>query len=436
MNKNLYVVKSAATVVASLVLVLGSVGLADQGPLKMTANFDLTPASKVAGKGSYFDLMTAKKGIKAAIDYDYQHEFTVGSVQSVREGSKSFDPRVVNKILGFFKDGPKGLDQLVAALSGQRATPDSIRPMIGKILNSQKLLKNPSQGGLAPFVIAPFLTMTSGGGVAVALYPGSYFYNYGYKPGSTDKTELDEHVKSGRSYGAGPKHGALDPSDKDYLRELSVYFTSASDQEIEQFYRTMFQLLTKTDTNGFERLSDLGQTTLTDFMTIYTAELDRHLMTRLTSHEWENALAEVTLLASFSTSNDGMTFDVPADANNSAGRKVVPSSQVRPDMRMVGFFGIGTQGTGLDGRMKQFRHGVTSKVAAAERRLNPKVVSNLEALMGLRAGADVIERVMDFLNRFQTQARVRQVSDQLTESMVQFLMQVRTDAKKISQSAN
>jgi hypothetical protein len=222
--------------------------------------------------------------------------------------------------------------------------------------------------------LVPLIAIASGKGVLVQFDSETYCYNYGYHRGSggSDLEADKENRRTGRSYGASIVRNSFDPTDVDYLEILGTYVASSDEKELRRFYTTLFSILLKSDTSGIKTLAPDGQTVLVDFLAIYMAELDRHLMTGLKKYEWENALTEITLLAAFSASDQGITLDPTGEAVNTAGRRVIRSNKIKPIDRMVGFFGVGTDGSGLDGMNKERRHGLTRQVSRQVAALNPK----------------------------------------------------------------
>lgn len=144
------------------------------------------------------------------------------------------------------------------------------------------------------FDIATFLGLACGGGVAIKFYEDNYGLNVHY-----DTLEQ----RSGRSFGIGPTRAANDASDKDYLNDLEDYVTGDSENTSE-FYKALLMSLLNSDSSNYENVSEEGQTVLTDFLAVFTAEQARNLMDgRITPH-WDAALLEVTLLAAFHAGQD------------------------------------------------------------------------------------------------------------------------------------
>src|SRR5262249_17488983 len=79
------------------------------------------------------------------------------------------------------------------------------------------------------------------------------------------------------------------------------YLRSATTGDIELFYQALFSFLTKSDGSQIGTLTSDAQVVATDLLAIYTAELDRHIMSNLdvNKHPWEIDVAEVTLLTSY-----------------------------------------------------------------------------------------------------------------------------------------
>jgi len=284
--------------------------------------------------------------------------------------------------------------------------------------------------------IAPIVALASGKGGFVRLDAENYVYNVGYAKGSGGKDyEHDKNARrTGRSYGASIERNSYDPSDRDYLEDLGSYVSKASKKELEKFYRTLFEILLKVDTSGIKSLNKKGQTLMADFMAIYMAEQVRHLMTGLKLYEWENALTEITMLAAFSAHPEGLTFDPRGGSDNATnGRELAVSGKLKPKQLMVGFFGVGTDGSGLDGRNKGRRHVLTRGVVTAMKEINPAIVRKIQKLIGSRK-TDIYDEAMEFINAYGTQKVVRAQADQMIDSLVQFVMETRANALQIQET--
>ena len=91
---------------------------------------------------------------------------------------------------------------------------------------------------------------------------------------------------------------ANDASDKDYLQGLSAYSKSET-ENLDEFYSTLIHVLLDNDPTDYLTIKPEGQTILTDFLAVYTAEQVRNLMDGSVKPHSDAALLEVTLIAGF-----------------------------------------------------------------------------------------------------------------------------------------
>jgi hypothetical protein len=416
--------------IASLSILWASLSIAADKPLKI-ATVDLRNAEVQ----TFFSVMTAPQdGIKARLDADFEKPFSLVDVATFRERAGNF--WALQKLERSLKGGSQGLDKIVAGLAGKSLKVGELRSAIMAQFNKHGLLnaKAAERAPLLAGALAPILALTSGKGVLVRFDEETYAYNFGYAKGTggTNKVQDEKDRKTGRSYGASKTRNAYDPSDRDYLTALAKYAGQAKDGELEKFYQTVFEILLKCDTSGIKTLSAEGQSLISDFLAVYMAESDRHLMTNLTMYEWENALTEITLLAAFAAQKDGITLDPRGDVKNEAKRELVSSEEIRLEDRMLGFFGVGTKGSGLDGKNKTRRHNLTKQVVAEYSKIDPATVSAIEKIIGAKPGADIYDKVMEFINNFKTQGQVAKNADRLIELMVKFSMGTREAAAQVS----
>jgi hypothetical protein len=368
-------------------------------------------------QGSFFQAMTAtQNGIKACIDADGATPFNVGDWAVVQAAAVNFDPEVYQHVVGLSTGGESGLQQLVNTLasSGQTYTPLTLTSAIATAMQTLNLVQV-SNIGLNAVESTPFLALASGAGTLVRIDDSNYCYHVCYKPGSPDPKELAEAVKSGRSFGASPAHNSLDASDLFYLTELGSYLDPNQTADPSDFYRTIFQTLTQCDSSGWKTLSNLGQGLATDFIAIYTAELDRNLMANLTTHSWEDDLAEVTLVSAYGV-QAGMVF---------INGQLTPGSPTQ-------YYAKGPTGSGI-GETRNDRHSLQCAVCQIEQSLHPDDYKTLASLIGgAPPNGDLIHQVMVFLNDPTQQATVGATASQLTDAIVQFLLDIRTEADQIT----
>lgn len=279
-----------------------------------------------------------------------------------------------------------------------------------------------------------FLALVSGGGVAIKLNDRNFFYNVNYGTGKKDKDEM-----TGRSFGSAPGHKAADASDKFYLREVEN-FVRASGQDPKEFYRTLIQILTNSDASNLDKVSEAGQTVLTDFFTIYTAEQDRHLMANLKSHAWDVSLLEVTLLSALHAGqqkimvmfNGKLTDTVPNQA---------PGGEPRTEMRpasMIDWWQFSSNPdpasknrSGINVTKKDFR-ALGAAISNYERKNNPAVVAKVERNFKGKAGGNLFQKLTDYLISFKAPKAMDKAGYQLADDFSEFLQQVKKDAAQIN----
>lgn len=344
----------------------------------------------------YLLVMLQSGGIKANLDEDYTSTYKVATWSSVRAAVQSFDTKIVRKLARAF-DTSTGLHDLTVALRDEPFTPGTMTGIVWDTDN------RPSD----VYTVAQVLAMASGAGTLVTIDDANYFYNYGYRSGA----EADD-VKSGRSFGASPGHRANDASDTFYLGELDRYLTS--DTNATSLFTTLLDILTRIRLDGYAELSTLGQAVATDFLAIYTAESDRHIMAELQAHPWENDLAEATFVSTWVTATDMIMKD----------RRIVAGSP--KDWWALSAFsnrsGIGI--TRWDRRLLQ------RLITSYERTHHPELVAAIESITGPRT--DMFRAVMEYLNNprfFTDHDALRTIpGEELTRAFVAFLVQVRRDA--------
>jgi hypothetical protein len=371
---------------------------------------------------TFYQAMKDGQGIKQAFDRDQLKPFHVTGADALHTFSRNVDPSVTRKAADLFRSGESGLDQLADALAEMPGisgapgvfSPATFRLALRNALNAHKNLLTPKAASAIPLTaakLAPLLALSSGAGTLVRIDSQDCYLSYGYADGSQSGDE-----KSGRSFGVARGHAALDPSDIYYLRSLGRYLDPSRNADPSAYYNALMKVLTQSDTSGFRRLDTTGRTVATDFLAIYTAEHDRYLMSGERTHSWQNDLAEATLLSAYVTAS-GKVYD-------KAHHRLV-------DGDPTAFFGVGTSGSGLGGRLRAQRVEFQQAVTRAERSLHPEVIENLEAIIG--PTRDVFHGVLNYLNnRNSDQASVRENADGLTEAVTALTSQIREDAGAIT----
>lgn len=223
--------------------------------------------------------------IKPALDEVATSGYTILSSDQIDSLIPLLDEKVQKKI-----DNNGGVDVLKELADGLADETVNLNTLPEKIKDLQV--------GGNPYDLSTILGLLSGGGVAIEFYENNVGYNVHYDT---------KEKMSGRSFGFGPSRSANDASDSQYLRDLAD-FTIGGKRSVVEFYRTLFKALLNSDTENYKKINDEGQTLLTDFLAVYTAEQARNLMDNHISLHWDAALLEVTLLANFHAGQEDFTF--------------------------------------------------------------------------------------------------------------------------------
>lgn len=209
-------------------------------------------------------------------------------------------------------------------------------------------------------------------------------------------------------------HEALDASDVYYLKELDGFLSKSADPS--DFYQNLLNVLVGCDSSQYSSIAKDAQTVSTDFFAIYTAELDRNMMTGLKQHPWENDLAEVTLLSAY---------------GNRAG--MIEKSGQFVEGSVTDYFGVGQTGSGI-GETRKDRTALQLLVSNAERKLHPSLMNEIDQLIGTKPNQDVIHGLMVYLNNPKNQSSIHQNADRLVKTMLNFLSNIHSDDTSITQS--
>lgn len=385
-----------------------STGRATPPPLKLG---QVVKLSDFKGQ-TCLEMMRASGGIIEALDADTAAEFTFTDLETFQRALDNFAPSVTAKASRLFKKGVNGLYELVEAQEGKTATPATSNISLIRALEKLDSLKPGQPVPLVAAKLRSLLAITSGAGTLVKVNKDNYVYHVGYLPATNDRVKLAKHVKSGRSYSASPARNAVDPTDVEYLKDLEDLLDSSRD--VAPFFRTMFDVLLKSDASGYKNLTDEGQNVITDFYAVYVAEFTRSFMSGLKSHPWQNDLAEVTMLSAYGSVLDKIYLD---------GKFQTGTAHQ--------YFGIGNNGTGI-GVTRRDRRTLQQLVSQAEKTLNPAIVADLEKFIGQPRNGDLIHGLMVYLNDPRNQVEITENATELNKAIVNFLVQIREDAAEIT----
>jgi hypothetical protein len=256
-------------------------------------------------------------------------------------------------------------------------------------------------------------------GVAIRIDSNNYFFNVGYNNGTGGSDDL----KSGRSYGVGPTNRESDPSDEAYLTELAAYYKNEPGS-MQDFFHALLLALFDCDTSGwnsdsagYHAMSQSGQIVATDFMAIYTAESDRHIMINLApkTHPWEVDLAAATFVSEFV----------------SVTGKIMQGGQLKPGA--IGqWWAKGTSGSGI-GETRADRIRLQRKIADYEFELHPDLVTTVNSIVGVAKGDDPIQETFEYLNSPTSPKNLNNTSgNNLMSALLAYMANVKKDATTIA----
>jgi len=286
--------------------------------------------------------------------------------------------------------------------------------------NDMALALKDARVNAAPFDLATLYALTGGFGVKVKLDENNFNYHVLYLTG---KTNPHVQVMSGRSFASAPGRGVADATDPEYLKDLSKYLRATKDQK--PFYRNLILSLADSDVSGWPLVSNLGQSVLSDFFTVYTAEAVRHLMVNLQqgNHPWEIDLAAVTFVSSVSAElgkvvTDGKLVEgdlgawfAPSPNNVEGGPKRSGIGITRKDRKKFQFAIHKFEMTQEDGK---------------------EIIQKIQSIIGARSKNDVIQGVFEYLSNEKTPESMGPKAEKIADLMAEFIELAREDANNIA----
>lgn len=292
--------------------------------------------------------------------------------------------------------------------------------------------------GAGRFDLTTYLALFSGGGVAVKINAHNTAYNVNY---GTGESESDE--KTGRSFGEAPERLALDASDKHYLEILEKY-VRGENESVEYFYKSILEVLLNSDTSKFKKISAEGQAVATDFLAVYTAEQNRHLMSQLKTHPWDESLLEVTLLSALHSGQDTVKLMFNGEFTDQTLRQASgcedPSVRTPKKAGLIDYWQFSASvdpasctRSGLNVRRKDFRN-LGAALTAYELANNPTLVQNIQKHFSSGKNKNnVFAQLSEFLINYDTPKNLDGEALKLAADFTAFLMQVRADANHVSE---
>jgi hypothetical protein len=372
--------------------------------------------SSFAGQTFLQAMQAGGTGIFDKTQADDAATVTIARADQIVADVNQFDSKVSQQVFGMFKNGQADFQSVMSNIQGKSFSPQTMRGGIQPFISNSNL-KPGASPNIAVDASADMALLASGSGTLVTIDATNYFYNVGYqKP----------NVKSGRSYAVAAGRSLLDPSDREYLGEMAEYLKPSTTPDASPFYNAILKVLISCNSSDFATLSPMGQVAATDFLTIYAAELNRHVMVNLVpgTHPWEIDLGEVTFLTSYGAAS-GMVM------KNGA---LVPGTA-------VAYFGVGVTGSGIGETRKDFVK-LATRITTYEidPQHHPELVNAIVNLTPIsdkkilsQVKGDVIRRFLVYLNRPEFQSSVQSHSSDFVNAMVRFLMQINADNDQITQ---
>jgi hypothetical protein len=387
--------------------------------LNYNSQVDLSQA-----KGTtFFSLM--KNKVKPTLDQYASQGFVVADGNQILAALKNVDAKVARKAISA-AGGTDQLKQLADTLNAR-----------GQRINFYNLPQAIADAGFSQgrYDLSTFLALASGGGVAVKINEQNYAYNVNYGTGLTEKDEM-----TGRSYGESQSRPALDASDKLYLQSLENYVRTESN--VAEFYKSILDILINNDSSHYSKMSAVGQAVATDFLAVYVAEQDRHLMANLKSHHWDDALLQVTLLSALHSGQKNVMVMYNGALTASTYKQApgcATEARVAKAASMVDYWQFSTSSdpancnrSGINVTRSDFNR-LGAAISSYHRKHNPRVIAQVERhFKNMKTGGNLFAEISAFLINYQTPEKMDSVSLQLSDDFTAFLMQVRQDANTAS----
>ncbi len=374
---------------------------------------------------TYLSLM--QEVIKPALDQMSTDGFNIANGQQTVSALKKVDGKVASRAL-----------QAAGSAAKLKQVADTLAVDQHKV-NFYDLPQVLGQKGIGPgrYDLSTYLALVSGGGVAVKINNENTAYNVNYGSGNVDKDEM-----TGRSFGEAPGRLALDASDKHYLQILEAYVRT-NGENVEHFYRSILSILLNNDTAEYSQISRDGQAVATDFIAVYTAEQDRHLMTNMRNHPWDEALLEVTLLSSLHAGQNKImlmyngTFTATT-LKQAPGCNTSVRAPQNASITDYWQFSKSTDPTtcnrsGLNVGRQDFRK-LGAAITSHQRQKNPDIVARVERhFKSSKNSGNLFAQLSNYLININTPSRLAAEDLELIQDFTAFLMQVKADANTTDQ---
>jgi len=269
--------------------------------------------------------------------------------------------------------------------------------------------------------------LKTGNGVSVKLNDRNYnihvnFYN---------------DPKSGRSYGW--TDGLVgDWPDLAILNNTEAITKSFSDQQLQDFYATLVQMVGKCDVEGLSKLGGMAERVATNFLAIYSAEEYR---ATLGTRNWDDALFETVMLGAFHAGQKTLTkfymgkfstrsyMQAPGIYDDHGTPEVTPGTAKAAQLNDYWQFSASpdSRRSGINLTRPDFEN-MGTVITSYES--NNSDLKAIEAVVN-GSGKNVIKDITQYFANDKAKASD---ADNLAGRVASFLVQVRNDAEKITKT--
>jgi hypothetical protein len=344
-------------------------------------------------------------------ELDIPREFTIAQSDEVMkvllESSKS------DQIISGFNNGQTGVKNLLTKIQGQKTTIKNITKLISDSASDSDV-KSVNRDWILR-LLTILVSLVSGSGTLVVLKGQSCIYNVGY---------IIPNVRTGRSF-SSPESGTLnpvpvfgdtvdaiqtfeDPSDVFMLKEMDKI-----KPDDNAYYGGLLNILLYSDASYLDQNKQVQM--LVDFLSVYTAESLRYVMSEGPSVKpWNVDALQVMLLTPYT---------------NSSG--YVMSNNKLVSGKNENYYARGMHGSGIGDERRDFQ--ALSKFIDMYMQSNhPQLMSQLSMVSSANMG-NVIRNLAMYLSDPEHIEDIRTNADQLKSSTLALLNLLGSENAKITQ---
>lgn len=369
---------------------------------------------------TFFSLMT--EVIKPALDEKATNGFVVANGRTVVKSLALVDDKVANKAV---------------RAAGSKEELKKIADVLNKTNTMYTFYELPDVlaelgVGAGRFDLTTYLALVSNGGVAVQIDDQNIGYNVNYGTGDIENDE-----RTGRSFAEAPDRLALDASDKHYLQILESYIRK-NKTNTAYFYQSILEILINSDVSNFQNITPEGQAVAADFVAVYTAEQNRHLMSDLKRHPWDEALLEVTLLSALHAGQKQIQLMYNGQFTTVTHKQTTGcdvSEKIEKRASLIDYWQFSSsedpthcKRSGLNVNRKDFRS-LGKMITAFQKENNPELVARIQKHFKTNRNKDnVFAQLSEYLINYNTPQSLGAQGEDLIADFTEFLMQVQEDA--------